>query len=66
MGVGGPKNFVTIVNRFPPQGQILATPSNARFVTIFDRNLLPQLHLHARIFRLQVVRNFCAFRANAR
>ncbi len=30
-------------------------PIFARFVTIFSRNLLPQLHLHARIFRLQVV-----------
>jgi len=55
MGVAGPMNFVTIVNRFPPHCQRLATLSNNCFVTIFSRNLLPQLHLHARIFRLQVV-----------
>jgi hypothetical protein len=55
MGVGGPSNFVTTRNRFPPHGQLLATRSNARFVTIFTSNLVGTFHHHARLFRLQAV-----------
>jgi len=33
MGVGRPKDFVTIVNRFPTHDQWLADASNDRFVT---------------------------------
>jgi hypothetical protein len=55
MGVGGPSNFVTIVNRFPTHGQLLENLSNDRFVTIFGRNLVGAFHHHARLFRLQAV-----------
>jgi hypothetical protein len=55
MGVEGPSNFVTIVNRFPPHDQQLTTIRNARFVTIFGQNLVGAFHHHARLFRLQVV-----------
>jgi hypothetical protein len=55
MGVGGPSNFVTIVNRFPTHGQLLANLSNDRFVTIFGRNLVGAFHRRARLFRLQAV-----------
>ena len=40
MGVGRPKDFVTIRNRFPAQNQRLPTSPNERFVTISDRNLV--------------------------
>jgi len=40
MGVGRPKDFVTIVNRFPIHGQWVASFSNDRFVTISARNLV--------------------------
>jgi hypothetical protein len=55
MGVGGPSNFVTIVNRFPPHDQSLTTHLNARFVTISATNLVGAFHHPAPLFRLQAV-----------
>jgi hypothetical protein len=40
MGVGRPKDFVTLVNRFPVHNQWVADYSNGRFVTISERNQL--------------------------
>ncbi|MEY4243893.1 MAG: hypothetical protein RLZZ245_1478 [Verrucomicrobiota bacterium] len=40
MGVVGPKDFVTNLNRFPVHNQQVADYSNARFVTISERSQL--------------------------
>ena len=37
MGVGGPKDFVTLVNRFPPHGQWITSVLSNRFVTASAR-----------------------------
>jgi hypothetical protein len=68
MGVGRPKDFVTIRNRFPAHDQRVTIHSNECFVTIFSRNQLVSSRLLAEIpnfyvdtigeqFILRIVRN---------
>jgi hypothetical protein len=51
MGVGRPRDFVTILNRFPPHDQLVTTNSNDRFVTTIGRKSTGPPALSARTFR---------------
>lgn len=47
MGVGRPKDFVTLLNRFPVHDQRVKSYSNECFVTISSRNQLVSIRLPA-------------------
>ena len=47
MGVGRPKDFVTLLNRFPAHDQRVTSYSNECFVTISTRNQLVSIRLLA-------------------
>jgi len=47
MGVGRPKDFVTLVNRFPAHNHRVMSHSNECFVTISTRNQLVSIRLLA-------------------
>jgi hypothetical protein len=51
MGVGRPKDFVTILNRFPIGFQLVTRNSNKCFGTIFGENLVVLLLRSAQTFR---------------
>ena len=47
MGVGRPKDFVTLVNRFTTHSQRVMSYSNTRFVTISARKLVVSISILA-------------------